>query len=97
VVTPTYYWNLREESSTELNTNFNTGAPIDLETVITNNDYQLTTPLRLSGGLAVFAGKRGFVSADVEYITYNSARLNSRVGDDFTADNEESATATSPR
>ncbi len=88
VVTPTYYWNLREESSTELNTNFNTGAPIRLETVISNNDYQLTTPLRLSGGLAVFAGKRGFVSADVEYVTYNSARLNSRVGDDFTADNE---------
>jgi hypothetical protein len=87
VVTPTYYWNLREEFSSELDATFNTGSPTDLETVVNNYDYQLTTPLRLSGGLAVFAGKRGFVSADVEYITYNSARLSNAAGDDFSFEN----------
>jgi len=89
VVTPTYYWNLREEYSAGVDVNFNRGNPISQETVVSNNDYILTTPLRLSGGLAVFAGKRGFLSADIEYITYNAASLNSRVGDDFSFDNEE--------
>ncbi len=88
VVTPTYYWNLREEFSTEFDATFNTGSPTDLETVISNYDYQLTTPLRLSGGLAVFAGKRGFVSADVEYITYNSASLSSATREDIGFENK---------
>lgn len=87
VVTPTYYWNLREEFSSEADVNFNRGNPISRETVVSNYDYQLTTPLRLSGGVAFFVGKRGFVSGDVEYITYNSARLSSAQGDDFSFEN----------
>jgi hypothetical protein len=87
VVTPTYYWNLREEYSAAVDVNFNRGNPISNETVVNNYDYQLTTPLRLSGGVAFFAGKRGFISGDVEYITYNSARLSSVQGDDFGPEN----------
>jgi hypothetical protein len=87
VVTPTYYWNLREEYSSEVDVNFNRGNPISQETVVNNYDYQLTTPLRLSGGVAFFAGKSGFISGDVEYITYNSARLSSATNDDFSFEN----------
>ncbi len=89
VVTPTYYWNLREEFSSSLNANFRTGSPTDLKTVVNNFDYKLTTPFRLSGGLATFIGKRGFVSADVEYISYNTAKLSSVTGEDFSSDNNE--------
>jgi hypothetical protein len=38
-------------------------------------NYRLTTPWRASGGVAVFVGKYGFVSAEVEYIPYSSMRL----------------------
>ncbi|MBX9853499.1 MAG: hypothetical protein K2X86_17275 [Cytophagaceae bacterium] len=37
--------------------------------------YNLTTPFRASAGLAIFAGKAGFVSADIEYVPYNRAKL----------------------
>jgi hypothetical protein len=37
--------------------------------------YYLNTPMRINGGVAVFAGKSGFVTADVEYVAYNTATL----------------------
>lgn len=46
-----------------------------LSTILYEDNYQLTTPWRLSGGAAIFFKKKGFISADVEYITYNSMRL----------------------
>jgi hypothetical protein len=38
--------------------------------------YNLRTPLKVSGGLAYFIGKAGFISGDVEYMDYASAKLN---------------------
>ncbi|PJJ48470.1 OmpP1/FadL family transporter [Hymenobacter chitinivorans] len=38
-------------------------------------DYALTTPFRASGGVAAIIGKHGFISGDVEYVNYSSARL----------------------
>lgn len=46
-------------------------------------DYRLTTPLRATVGAAYFIGKSGFVTADVEYVNYSSARLSSRDADGF--------------
>ncbi|QIL76372.1 OmpP1/FadL family transporter [Hymenobacter sp. HDW8] len=37
--------------------------------------YRLTTPFRASGGVAVLVGKYGFLSGDLEYVNYPSARL----------------------
>jgi hypothetical protein len=37
--------------------------------------YNLRTPMKLSGGLAYFFGKYGFVTGDVEYQDYSSAHL----------------------
>ncbi len=47
-----------------------------------NFSYQLVTPYRLTLGAMYLLGKKGFVSADVEYIDYTSSELRSN---DFTA------------
>lgn len=38
--------------------------------------YNLTTPMRLNGGVAFILGKNGFISGDVEYVNHSKARLN---------------------
>jgi len=38
-------------------------------------EYNLTTPWRLSGGVAFFIGKSGFLSADVDYLAYDNIKL----------------------
>ncbi len=88
--TPTLY-NLNEQSSSSLATSYNNYyfAPEDTvlgslssESEILESVYQMSTPGRLTAGVAVFAGKLGFVSADVEWVNYATARLKS---DDFSA------------
>lgn len=39
--------------------------------------YQLSTPLKLSGGAAYFFGKRGLLSLDLEYVNYPGMRVSS--------------------
>ncbi|MVN21731.1 OmpP1/FadL family transporter [Mucilaginibacter arboris] len=39
--------------------------------------YNLRTPLKASGGVAVFIGKYGFISGDVEYVDYKGMKLSS--------------------
>lgn len=49
--------------------------------------YNLTTPLRIAGGLAVFIKQYGFISGDVEYLDYSSAHIS---GDyDASSDNND--------
>lgn len=48
--------------------------------------YRLTTPLKANGGLAIFFEKKGFISADIEYIGYQGMKLRSddlNAGSDF--------------
>ncbi len=45
-------------------------STIDMEA-----SYTLLTPFRASAGLSVFAGKMGFITADVEYVGYQNARF----------------------
>ncbi|QQL50991.1 OmpP1/FadL family transporter [Mucilaginibacter ginkgonis] len=57
-------------------------------------NYNLRTPLKVAGGIAVFVGKLGFITGDVEYQDYSSIHLsasgNSGVGDNyFNADNND--------
>jgi long-subunit fatty acid transport protein len=49
-------------------------------------EYNLTTPFSVSGGMSLFAGKNGFITADVTYSTYNTIRLDSDV-DNFEGEN----------
>lgn len=39
------------------------------------NDLSLRTPYRINTGIALFAGKKGFVSADFEYVMYSRTRI----------------------
>ncbi len=38
-------------------------------------DYELRTPMKASAGIAVFLGKKGFITADAEYVGYNTMKL----------------------
>ncbi|MBX2895055.1 MAG: hypothetical protein KF763_06415 [Cyclobacteriaceae bacterium] len=52
------------------------------------SEYSLRTPGRLSVGAAVFIGKNGFVSADLEMVNYSGARYSSGLsGISFDSDN----------
>ncbi len=60
------------------------GTTLDIEST-----YNMTTPLRASLGAAFFVGKFGFISADVDFINYESSKLLSPPQEfNFTADNQ---------
>lgn len=39
--------------------------------------YGLKTPFKIGGGATIFLGKHGFISADVDWVDYSIARINS--------------------
>ena len=49
-------------------------------------NYNMRTPLKLAGGAAVFIGKYGFISGDVEYIDYSTTHISSNDSYDNTGD-----------
>ncbi|MBX2914188.1 MAG: hypothetical protein KF856_02835 [Cyclobacteriaceae bacterium] len=52
------------------------------------SEYSLKTPGRLNVGAAIFIGKQGFVSADLELVNYSGARYSSGLsGISFESDN----------
>ncbi|MBW8049597.1 MAG: hypothetical protein FVQ77_04515 [Cytophagales bacterium] len=82
IQTPTYY-SMTDDYQTDItayfdNVSITSGyASIEQRSLEEGTfSYKLTTPYRLSGGVALFAGKKGFLSTDVEYVAYNSADLN---------------------
>jgi hypothetical protein len=56
--------------------------------------YNLTTPMKISAGMALFAGKKGFVSGDISYLNYGSSKFKENAvyatanNSTFTADNK---------
>lgn len=54
-----------------------TGAPESIEAFEDPGEftYRLTTPFRATGGVAVFIGKYGFITGDVEYVDYAKSRF----------------------
>ncbi len=42
------------------------------------NRYNLNTPLKLGAGASFFIGKKGFISADVDWVDYSAASLSTR-------------------
>jgi hypothetical protein len=42
------------------------------------SNYGLRTPFKVGGGATFFLGKHGFISADVDWVDYSVARINSR-------------------
>ncbi|MBC3540502.1 OmpP1/FadL family transporter [Rufibacter sediminis] len=91
VQTPTWF-NLTDRYNTNLSVNY-TEAPEEnanlnqyFSTDQGEYDYSLTTPFRASGGAAFFLGKNGFITADVEYVDYSNAKLDS--DDSFQNENQ---------
>ena len=86
VTTPTKY-NLNDNYSTSVSTEWNDFVYADLiggDTVLTSLNaqsplarlnYQIRTPVKFSGGAAIFFGDVGFVSLDAEYLDYSQMRL----------------------
>ena len=52
-----------------------------LSTTTYDDNYQMRTPFKLSGGAAVFFKKKGFISADVEYVGYRGMSLSTTLFD----------------
>ncbi|WP_156180740.1 OmpP1/FadL family transporter [Rufibacter radiotolerans] len=82
VQTPTWY-TMTDRFTTSLAVNFSQ-APVanaSLNQYFATDpgefEYNLTTPFKASGGAAFFIGKNGFLTADVEYVDYSNANLNS--------------------
>ena len=82
---PTWY-SLNEEYEGRMVANYNNfyfeqeDVTLGREEAFTDlflSSYRLQTPLKLGGGATFFLGKNGFISADIDYVDYSAARLNS--------------------
>lgn len=84
--TPTFY-EIRDESYLFMSTDFG-GSTLTDEVLFLPLTYNLRTPGRLTGGAALFLDKLGFITADVEWVDYASAKLTSDEAD-FSGVNQE--------
>lgn len=88
--TPTYYDQMNETYNARLSPNVisipaigSTGNPITITKVnamrLTTNEftYQFVSPLEVSGGFAFFFSKKGFITADLEYVGYGAMKVSS--------------------
>ncbi len=73
--TPTFF-QMQDNWDSDMNT---TAYGVSLGASSDNGffDYELTTPYRAIGSLAIIFGKMGFISADYEYVDYSRSRLRS--------------------
>ncbi|MFN3402968.1 MAG: OmpP1/FadL family transporter [Cytophagaceae bacterium] len=91
IQSPTYY-GMREEYQYQVRTNLNQPLPngdrnVSEKTLPGSYNYNLTLPARIKAGGSFFAGKSGFLSADIEYVAYNTAKLKGPEPGDFANDN----------
>ncbi|QEC78503.1 OmpP1/FadL family transporter [Mucilaginibacter ginsenosidivorax] len=80
---PTYY-TIDDSYSEGLNTNFANNSGFKNGPVEYPLSYNMRTPLKLTGGAAIFIGKYGFISGDVDYIDYTTTHISST--DSYSAD-----------
>lgn len=101
LVTPTFY-GLTDTYTATLQTQWNdfdyfgTADPNDdlnsesssAEPIV--SDYNITTPMKFSTGVAFFLGKYGFVTGDVEFINYSKTKYSSNTPDvSFAPENDD--------
>ncbi len=78
VKTPTYYW-MNNDYNTTI-TAYYAPNPLGVSSYSYSTppgtfSYNFVSPWRISQGISIFAGKHGFISADVEYVPYRSSSL----------------------
>jgi len=76
VHTPTFF-SLHDEWSSNMKSNLVMGTYSD-NSPEGMFDYQLTSPMRAIGSIAIQIGKLGIISADYEFVDYSEARLRSK-------------------
>lgn len=95
IATPTSY-QVTDNYNADMNTKWN-NFQYDPSTVLNNessytdlvtSSYNLVTPWRISGGGTYFFEKKGFISAEVEWLNYSASHYSSSYGDDWSADNK---------
>jgi hypothetical protein len=75
--TPTNYYNMTDTYHSSMYSYFTAGERYSMDSPDGFFDYELKTPLRAMGSVAVILGKYGLISADYEYIDYSTASLRS--------------------
>ncbi|MFH1160614.1 MAG: hypothetical protein V1733_06680 [bacterium] len=81
--TPTWYPNVYDYYNSYMSATFD--SVLNYPTQVSPEgfyNYQMMTPFRAIGSLALFVGKYGFISGEYEYVAYNQARYRAP-GDDF--------------
>lgn len=74
VHTPTFF-SMTDQWDTEMTSTMDNGNTYSSESPFGEYDYQLTTPFRAMGNIAIIFGKRGLISADYEFVDYSEATL----------------------
>ncbi|MDF2158452.1 long-chain fatty acid transporter [Algoriphagus sp. CAU 1675] len=83
--TPTWY-SLNDEYEAKISANYNNyyfeqeDVTLGREEAVTDiflSTYGLNSPLKIGGGATFFVGKKGFISADLDWVDYSTARINS--------------------
>lgn len=88
IQTPTYF-GINETYSSDLKVQYKTDylydtqsggavavqSPVEYKSQTDVYKYNLVTPMRIAGGVAFFMGKKGFISADLEYVPYRQMYL----------------------
>jgi len=87
VTTPTWY-TVDDNSYEGLATRYTGGPNYSAQGDTYQASYNLRTPFKVAGGLAVFVGKYGFITSDIEYIDYSSTKITSDEYD-VTRDNND--------
>ncbi|GAA0725370.1 outer membrane protein transport protein [Aquimarina litoralis] len=87
---PTWYY-IEEETTQRVETfsNADGRALIDPNVINIFPEYQLRTPARATGSVAILFGKRGLISLDYSYKDYGSTEFDSDGFDDFSDLNRE--------
>jgi hypothetical protein len=76
ISTPTFM-TIDDTFSEELTNSLSSGANYADGPIEYPLTYNMRTPYKASGGMSIFVGQYGFVTADVEYIDYSLTRLSS--------------------
>ncbi|MCB0733534.1 MAG: outer membrane protein transport protein [Flavobacteriales bacterium] len=72
--TPTIY-SLNDEYYDELYTTYDDGGDLDLRSADGTYSYKVVSPLQTTLSASYLFGKKGFISADAEFVDYSSMRL----------------------
>lgn len=81
VHTPTWFMDMDDTWSAEMMAYYDSSITAYPQySPIGYYDYNLTTPFRAIGSVAVFIGQRGFISGEYEYVNYSQARFHTDDG-----------------